>query len=93
LSALPADPHSPDFRSLFEVVPRKLTGVFRLKLAVERSRIMVVDQNERIAWLERRERVENERVALARYKITHVEWMIVGHFSFLAVDSSIDAYI
>src|SRR5690606_9507124 len=60
-----ADAHPPRLGPLLQVLPLEQPGALRLELVVERLRVVVVDQLERLPRLQVVERLEQQRVAVA----------------------------
>jgi hypothetical protein len=72
-SSLAPNPDPPNIGSLFQVLPRKMACVLGLKPKVERFRVVVVDENERLAGLKTLKGVENERMPLPGNYVTNIQ--------------------
>ena len=63
-----SDPNAPHLRALFEVIPCELVLILSLKLIVKRSRLVIIDQHERLTGLEPCKALEDESMTIARGK-------------------------
>lgn len=69
----PVDLDAPDFRPLLEIIPTELAGEIRLKLVVQRARVMVAGDQHRLAGRQRAKHAEDARMTLARGNDAHVD--------------------